>query len=95
MSEYTPNTEAVREQYTREQPPHIGTASEKSAEFDRWYAAEIAAAKAEALREASRAVPFPIDPYGGFDYESLRAAYVQITNSLRDRADQISEGDHP
>ena len=52
-------------------------------------AAEIRKAKAEALREASRSVPFPIDPYGGFDHQSLRAAYVQITNALRDRADQI------
>lgn len=42
MSEqpYTPDTETVREQYTREQPPHIGTVSPKSAEFDRWLAQE-------------------------------------------------------
>ena len=33
---YTPDTETVREQYTREQPPHIGTVSSKCAEFDRW-----------------------------------------------------------
>ena len=35
MSDYTPTTEQVREQYSREQPPHIGTVSEKRAEFDR------------------------------------------------------------
>ena len=62
------------------------------AAWDEWIARVRRAAKAEALREASRAVPFPIDPYGGFDYESLRAAYVQITNSLRDRADKIEAG---
>lgn len=50
MSEYVPDTETVREQYTREQPPHIGTVSEKSAEFDRW----LRQVKAEALREAAR-----------------------------------------
>lgn len=53
VSEYTPDTETVREQYTREQPPHIGTVTEKSAEFDRWLAAhgrEVAArAKIEVL----------------------------------------------
>ena len=42
MSEqpYTPDTETVREQYTREQPPHIGTVASKCAEFDRWLAQE-------------------------------------------------------
>jgi len=38
MSEHTPTTEEVRQQYTREQPPHVGTVSSKSAEFDRWLA---------------------------------------------------------
>ena len=45
--EYTPNTEAVREQYTQEQPPQIGTISEKGAEFDRWIAEERRKAKAQ------------------------------------------------
>ena len=48
MSNYTPNEEQVREQYTREQPPQIGTAAEKAAEFERF----IAKVKADALREA-------------------------------------------
>ena len=47
MSDYTPTTEQVREQYSREQPPHIGTVSEKRAEFDRW----LDAVKAEAWDE--------------------------------------------
>lgn len=49
MSEqpYTPDTETVREQYTREQPPHIGTVSSKSAEFERW----LDRIKADARRE--------------------------------------------
>ena len=58
---FTPDTEEVREQYTREQPPHIGTVSEKEAEFDRWLAAHDAQvrreAKAEGLREAAHRVP--------------------------------------
>lgn len=36
--EYVPSEEFVREQYSREQPPHIGTVSEKRAEFDRFLA---------------------------------------------------------
>lgn len=52
MSEpYTPDTETVREQYTREQPPHIGTVSSKCAEFDRW----LAGAKADAWDEGEQA----------------------------------------
>ena len=49
MSEqpYTPDTETVREQYAREQPPHIGTVSSKSAEFDAW----LAKVKADARDE--------------------------------------------
>ncbi len=64
--------------------------------FDRWladYTAEVErAAAARALEEAARMMPFPIDPYGGFDYESLRGAYVQITNVLHARAAEIREG---
>lgn len=56
MSEYTPDTETVREQYTREQPPHIGTVSEKSAEFDRWLERVKAEAAAEALEEEARSL---------------------------------------
>lgn len=36
MTDYTPTTEQVRGQYTREQPPPIATMGEKRAEFDRW-----------------------------------------------------------
>ena len=42
---YTPDEEQVREQYTQEQPPQIGTVAEKSAEFDRF----IARIKADAM----------------------------------------------
>lgn len=52
----------------------------------------LAEAKATALNEAAGQVPFPADPYGGFDHESLRAAYVQITNWLRDRAEWLKDG---
>ena len=45
---FTPDEEQVREQYTQEQPPQIGSVAEKRAEFDRF----IARIKAEALREA-------------------------------------------
>lgn len=52
ISEYTPNTEAVREQYTREQPPQIGTASEKGAEFDRWLEEERRKARSQGWEHA-------------------------------------------
>lgn len=84
MSEqpYTPDTETVREQYTREQPPHIGTVSSKCAEFDRW----LAGVKADALREAA-ATDDP-DHYtevalGGGDY---------VRDWLNARADRIESG---
>lgn len=56
MSNYTPNTEAVREQYTREQPPHIGTVGSKSAEFNRW----LNQVKAEVWREGNMAGRYEI-----------------------------------
>lgn len=59
MSDYTPDTETVREQYTREQPPHIGTVGEKGREFDRW----LAGVKAEALREAAEGMRRAKEPY--------------------------------
>lgn len=49
-SEYTPDEEQVREQYTREQPPQIGTVADRHAEFDRF----IARVKAEAWDEGFR-----------------------------------------
>ena len=49
---YTPDEEQVREQYTQEQPPQIGTVAEKHAEFDRF----IARVKAEAWDEGCEAL---------------------------------------
>lgn len=46
---YTPDEEQVREQYTREQPPQIGTVAEKRAEFDRF----LAKVKADAWEECA------------------------------------------
>ena len=46
--DYTPDEETVREQYSREQPPHIGTVGEKQAEFDRF----IRKVERDAAREA-------------------------------------------
>lgn len=51
MSDYTPDEEQVREQYTREQPPKIGSVAEKHAEFDRF----IASVRAEAWDEGREA----------------------------------------
>lgn len=47
--------------------------------------------QAEALEQAAGNFPFPQDPYGGFHHESLRAAFVQGTNWLRERAQAIRE----
>lgn len=47
--EYTPDDEVVREQYSGEQPPHIGSVSEKQVEFDRWLAEVRREAAYEAL----------------------------------------------
>lgn len=53
---------------------------------------QVDQAKAEALEEAATQIPFPADPYGGFDHESLRGAYTQMTNWLRGRADMLRGG---
>lgn len=92
MSEYTPNTEAVREQYTREQPPQIGTVSQKGREFDRWYAAEIAAAeKRGAVRALSEAKDSARSALG--DQVSGHTSTYSVRQWLQDRIDQIEEGE--
>lgn len=45
--------------------------------------------QAEALDRAATVLPFPADPYGGFDHESLRAAQIQHCNVLRDMAQEL------
>ena len=47
MNNWTPTTKQVREQFTREEPPRIGTVAEKSRAFDRW----LEQVKAEAWDE--------------------------------------------
>lgn len=54
--QYTPDAETVCEQYTREQPPHLGTVREKRAEFDRWLAQHDAEVAAKALEDAADAL---------------------------------------
>lgn len=92
---YTPDEEQVREQYTREQPPQIGTVAEKHAEFDRF----IAKVKADALREARDAMMPPynceLNPDGTEDPEGARhvAVMVEVHDRLSIRADQIERGE--
>jgi len=56
--------------------------------YCRWLADHDNKVAQKALANATTNIPFPIDPYDGFDHESLRAAYVQITSWLRDHAFQ-------
>lgn len=51
MSDWTPTTKQVREQFTREEPPRIGTVAEKSRAFNRW----LEQVKAEAWDEGHHA----------------------------------------
>ena len=51
MTDYTPTTKQVREQFTREEPPQIGTVAEKGRAFDRW----LEQVKAEAWEEGHNA----------------------------------------
>jgi len=72
MTEYTPTTDDVRTRYTDDRAgigawtrcdESVERAVESAnAEFDRWYAAEIARAKAEALREAAEAMRLAKEP---------------------------------
>lgn len=50
------------------------------------FASRERAAAEKALNECAQNLPFPIDPYAGFDYESLRAAHIQHSNWLRSMA---------
>ena len=85
MSEYTPDEEQVREQYTQEQPPQIGSVAEKRAEFDRF----IARIKAEAWREAADFLA----KQRNLDDDVVPG--VQLAASgLRWRAGQIENGDN-
>ncbi|TLK56300.1 hypothetical protein [Glutamicibacter sp. V16R2B1] len=84
---YTPNTEQVRDQYTREQPPHIGTVSQKRSELDRWLEQVKREAKAEALTEAADELA-AIDPDGNSVYWD-GTYYQNVTDWLRDRAQQV------
>ncbi|MFB9619577.1 hypothetical protein [Brooklawnia cerclae] len=78
----TPTDDEIRASATR-----IGAWSEDA--YDRWLADHDNKVAQKALANAVANIPFPIDLYDGFDHESLRAAYVQITNYLRDRSDEI------
>lgn len=80
MSEYTPDTETVREQYTREQPAHIGTVSSKSAEFDRWLAgirAEVVEQIAQAIERRKR------DMAGGYTGDARAMLEIGMDTAAR------------
>lgn len=99
--EHTPDTETVRDQYTREQPPHIGTVSEKSAEFDRW----LAEVKAQTLEDESLHLREQIsyaqdaqkscDPSGQrySEYSHAISHMTQEANRLMLRANALGGGD--
>lgn len=54
MTDYTPTTEDVREDFAYPwSADQIGDKTARLAAFDRWFAATIRDAKAEALREAA------------------------------------------
>ena len=104
-NEYTPDTEQVREQYTREQPPHIGTVSQKRSELDRWLEQIKREAKAEGLREAIKEVRWvyemhcPVKPAEDYIHPAARVAHKWwekvLGGKLQDlerRAKQVKEG---
>ena len=83
---HTRDTEQVRDGYSRKPPGHavLKSRERQAAEFDRWYAAEIAAAEqrgaVKALRELAKdAVLVPASP-------------DKAAKFYRDRADRL-EGD--
>lgn len=55
MSDYTPTTEQVREQYTREQPAVGWSVAEREDYFDRWLDALIPAEPTPEMVEAFKA----------------------------------------
>lgn len=94
MTDYTPTTEEVREQYTREEPPRIGTVSGKAADFDRWLAQhnrEVAAGALRALADEKEADVIAWERSTGqlLEYRHLR--WIEV-RGLRARADRIEQG---
>ena len=88
-NEYTPDTEQVREQYTREQPPHIGTVSQKRSELDRWLEHIKREAKAEALEEMANVLESDIPSTSHENGQIIAGRH--IIRIIRARADQYRE----
>ena len=92
--EFTPTTKQVRDGYRYDPEaeyhdpitPHHVT---NGRAFDRWYAAEIAAAKAEALREFADAVLLQFAAKGEGEDDLLKTTPGFIAGIARARADQI------
>lgn len=91
MSDYTPDEEQVREQYTREQPPQIGTVAERHTEFDRF----LANIKADALREVAyefAAGPWQ-DQFAADGVDDDVSAVQSTYKWFQEKADRIERGD--
>lgn len=72
MSDYTPSTTEVRQQFSREEPPRFWTVNEKNQQFNRWLAqhdAEVRAQERERIAEAFQAGPFTL-----MRHEAIRLA---------------------
>lgn len=83
MSDYTPDEEQVREQYTQEQPPQVGSVEEKRAEFDRFLAKIKAEAVAEAMRgftteEREAQEPTPARRFGRTEWDNRPVTLYRV-----------------
>ena len=91
MSDYTPTTQEVLSTYLmgcERVNPAFGPERETEW-FKRWFAAEIAAAKAEALREFADAVLLQFAAKGEGEDDLLKTTPGFIAGIARARADQI------
>ena len=79
-------TQHVLEQYTREEPPHVATVTQKRAEFQLW----LRTIKADVLRETANDLEAELGDFGpGNRNTAYGRAGLDLLQQLRYRADAI------
>ena len=89
--EYAPTTADIRNAVTRDESDW----REAGAQFDRWFAAEIAAAEQRGAVRELRKFAHAQDTWGEEGRAEQRISRIAMRDALLDRADQIQDPDAP